>query len=667
MPIDVSMYGGGGREKDAFDYLGDLMQFKQQRQQLKSNEIVMERNKQLIQQRQMEIDEERAIGDAFKMYTPNAEPEVPGTPVPGQQQQSAFGAPELPNMGTPAPGMPGAQPLPGVPGQPQQAQQAQPSQPGQALEIGGKPAVAPGEPDIAKIVHHLNKTGYGKAAQTVYSGYIDQVKKKSDEMKATMEAENLKLDMGLAWLAGIPDTKDVLAQDAAYQRALPMVKKMLPQYAHLLPGKYDKGIVDQLIATGRTVAEQNAHEQLVFTKGQQAIENTRNLANDATKLYGEITTAVGSSLELAKNGADWDNRLGMFQIGFAHVPDNVRTAAFAQFGKWEGPQSAVHAGKLSMSFKERAAADATARNASVAERNAKVAEDNLARLQEDDKVELLPETVEFLSDAVARDPRILSILGTGSANNRAKVLNRVGEKYKNLDIVSQAAAYKANTAALVDTERRLANVSQYEATFLHNVGVMNEQIHKLVELKSPFLNQRVRDLQKGFTTDKTVSNFIVARDIAMAEAAKLTTGGSNLQGATTVSALSDFKNLISGDMTVGAMLDASKLIERDARNRVAAMEAGRDQIKKNIAATPRATMNFMAGQSPAEALASAGGAGTGAAPAAPTAGPEITDRAKLPTSKVPPNLSKQMTIMGGKTYFVTSDAQGNITALAEAK
>lgn len=518
MPVDTSIYGGGGagggsRGSSPFGMLGDIMALSQWGQDMRDRRQMAKWRQQQIDIREEQIADEDAIRGVIQKYA-------------------------LPD----------------------------------SSEVSWDDAI-----------NELDESGRGRAGLLLRSKVFEIRKNQALEIGEKLKSETAMFGFASNMLKSVKD-------DIGYQRVVPMLRKMVPQAAQFLPAEYDKDTIDQLITSGQTHSEHLAAQKEIFDRANTIMTNAHNWAKDEREwtaklptLEHELTNLGSGYLSLARNQQEWDASMTRFSAALTGLPSDTKASIIGKFGNW-GPGATERARMLGMSQAERSQErDRTLRRAMENQADNVVAS-------------LTPKGIDMMADAVAQGGEIPAF-GSGNAGTKARiqVINAAAEKYAGLDMVSQRAAAKAITAAIVDRTKQLSNISTYKAATMSNLDnfiTAAERVHNnWKSSKSPWLNTRIQDIGRNLLGDQDLAVLEAARTFALPEVTRII-NNPNLVGASTVSARKELNDAIPRGMNLGQAIQVVKLAKQDMLNRETSLQQEITDQQRILAMTPNSALGY---------------------------------------------------------------------------
>lgn len=188
-------------------------------------------------------------------------------------------------------------------------------------------------------------------------------------------------------------------------------------------------------------------------------------------------------------------------------------------------------------------------------------------------VQLTPEGLDAAALSFAKTG-IMPNLGMGSADMKAKIINRSAELVPKLDIAANKADFESNKKSLDQAVKLSDALKSFENTALKNMTILESSAKKVVDSGSPLLNTPLRAIDEKALGNTDLPVYRAARQIVVNEVAKLT-NNPNLSGQLSDSARKEVSELIPADMTLAQLLNLLPTLRQDMKNRTSSLD---DQI-----------------------------------------------------------------------------------------
>lgn len=200
---------------------------------------------------------------------------------------------------------------------------------------------------------------------------------------------------------------------------------------------------------------------------------------------------------------------------------------------------------------------------------------------------LTPEATDMTAKQFAMTGQLPPMgIGKAGASVRATIINRAADMYKNLDLPSQVAAYKANQASLTNVAKTLDTLSAFESTAGKNLDMFQTAMEKVPDTGSPLLNSPLRSLSQAALGDPDVAAAHAAGMVALREIARVT-NDPKLSGSLTDSARNEVANLINDkSATLAQVASVAKVLRQDMANVHTSLSEQKDAISQRIATPP---------------------------------------------------------------------------------
>lgn len=178
-------------------------------------------------------------------------------------------------------------------------------------------------------------------------------------------------------------------------------------------------------------------------------------------------------------------------------------------------------------------------------------------------------------------------MGKSGAAVRTSIINEAASIYKDLDLPSQVAAYKANQESLKKIQVQADAMKAFENTAGKNMDVFLGLASKVTDTGSPMLNKPIRSIQASTLGDTDQAAFNVALRTVIPEYAKIL-ANPGLSGQLSDSARKEIDNVVSGNATMGQLISSAKILKQDTANRRESYDQQIADIQKRIATPPGA-------------------------------------------------------------------------------
>lgn len=200
--------------------------------------------------------------------------------------------------------------------------------------------------------------------------------------------------------------------------------------------------------------------------------------------------------------------------------------------------------------------------------------------------ELSPEGLSLASRQYAMTGQLPPMgMGKQGARVRTQIINNAADIYKNLDLPSQTAAYKANQESLKKIQVQRDALGAFEETALKNLGVFLGAAAKVPDTGSPLFNKPLRGLTENVFGGADLTAYNTARRTVIPEFAKIL-ANPGLSGQLSDSARKEIEEVVSGNATLKQTIAAANVLKQDVENRRTAYDDQIKEITKRIATPP---------------------------------------------------------------------------------
>lgn len=179
-------------------------------------------------------------------------------------------------------------------------------------------------------------------------------------------------------------------------------------------------------------------------------------------------------------------------------------------------------------------------------------------------------------------------MGKQGAKVRTDIINAAAEEYKNLDLPTQVAAYKANQASLTKLQGQRDAIGSFEATAKKNIDLFLETAGKVVDTGSPLINTPLRMVSGKLLGSPDQAAFDAARQVAVNEIAKITSNPT-LAGTLSDSARHEIEAFNPASATLKQSVAVMRLLKQDMGNRTTSLDDQIKAIQQRIATKPGET------------------------------------------------------------------------------
>lgn len=176
-------------------------------------------------------------------------------------------------------------------------------------------------------------------------------------------------------------------------------------------------------------------------------------------------------------------------------------------------------------------------------------------------------------------------MGKTGAAVRTAIINQAANEYKDLDLPTQQAAYKANQNSLKVLQATTDKVSAFESTAGKNLDQFLSLADKIPDTGMPWLNAPIRSLDAKVLGSAGMAAANAARDVALREIARVT-NDPNLSGVLSDSARREVSALSPQDATFAQIKAVAKVLKQDMANVHDSLNVQLSDIRQRIATPP---------------------------------------------------------------------------------
>jgi hypothetical protein len=192
---------------------------------------------------------------------------------------------------------------------------------------------------------------------------------------------------------------------------------------------------------------------------------------------------------------------------------------------------------------------------------------------------LTPDAIDMLSDSYRKTGQ-MPAMGMRNAYAMRQVIDAAAAKGP-LDIASEGAAFKANTASLTGLVKQRDSVTAFENTAGKNLDLLLSQARGVMDTGSPLLNQPLRSLASNAFGDANVAAYNAARQVAVNEVAKVTSN-PGLSGSLSDSARHEVEAFNPANATMAQTIHVAQVLRQDMANRHQAYNEQIGDIQRRI-------------------------------------------------------------------------------------
>ncbi len=200
---------------------------------------------------------------------------------------------------------------------------------------------------------------------------------------------------------------------------------------------------------------------------------------------------------------------------------------------------------------------------------------------------LTPDAVKMTAKQFAMTGQLPPMgMGKAGAAVRTTIINAAADEYKNLDLPSQIAAYKANQKSLSNVTGTLDTLTAFENTAGKNLKQFVDLAGKIPDTGVPWLNMPVRLISDKMLGSPDMKAAKAAGDVALREIARVT-NDPKLSGVLSDDARKSVADLASSkDATLPQILAVAKVLQNDMANVHSSMSDQKSAIEDRIATPP---------------------------------------------------------------------------------
>lgn len=200
---------------------------------------------------------------------------------------------------------------------------------------------------------------------------------------------------------------------------------------------------------------------------------------------------------------------------------------------------------------------------------------------------LSPEARDMLAQQVLTTGVIPQVgAGRAGAGLKTMVLNRAAELGPDANLAGAKAAYHADTASLGKMQAQADAVNAFERTAMANLDRFLETAKGAVDTSSPLFNMPARKFQEKVAGDPRMTQFNVARQVAVQEVGKVLSGAMG-SAAISDSARHEVEQLLSPDASLAQIQAAADILRQDMHNRKAAYAAEIAGVRTRASGQPK--------------------------------------------------------------------------------
>lgn len=156
-------------------------------------------------------------------------------------------------------------------------------------------------------------------------------------------------------------------------------------------------------------------------------------------------------------------------------------------------------------------------------------------------------------------------MGKQGASVRTSIINEAANQYKDLDLPSQVAAYKANQKSLTNVTETLDTLESFSKAAGKNLDQFVTLASKLPDTGVPWANMPIRLLNDKLVGAEWAPAVNAARAVATREVARIT-GDPKLKGVLSDAARHEVDSLVPGDITFAQLKRVIPVLKADMDN-----------------------------------------------------------------------------------------------------
>lgn len=149
------------------------------------------------------------------------------------------------------------------------------------------------------------------------------------------------------------------------------------------------------------------------------------------------------------------------------------------------------------------------------------------------------------------------------------------------EISGKKIEYKADSSGLVALTKDLTAIEPFKVMLDTNVGIAKDLAKKVMKTDSTLANKPIAWIQQNVTGNPDVAEYMAQIQIVQTEAARVL-NNPRLVGQLTDSARHEMQNIVQGTMPLESTIRVLDRIKKDGDNRVNAMYAQSDAMKKKL-------------------------------------------------------------------------------------
>lgn len=163
------------------------------------------------------------------------------------------------------------------------------------------------------------------------------------------------------------------------------------------------------------------------------------------------------------------------------------------------------------------------------------------------------------------------------------IQNRAAEMFPGLDLTTNAANYDAAKKSLANTRQMYDAVEAFSRTAKRNADIARSYLGRLPELGSTWANMPLRELANKGAGNRDIAGFAAAIEVVVNEYAKIV-NNPRLVGQMPEGAVKEMRQIVDKNATVGQILTALDVLDKDSGNRRIELEGQMQIITERLGA-----------------------------------------------------------------------------------
>jgi hypothetical protein len=195
-------------------------------------------------------------------------------------------------------------------------------------------------------------------------------------------------------------------------------------------------------------------------------------------------------------------------------------------------------------------------------------------------VGLSPQALEMAAQLYAKTGQLPN-LGNRAVGAKAQIMENAAANNPGTDIASNKAVLHGDTTSFAALQKQSDSVNAFERTALANLDQFLGTAKGIVDTGSPLFNMPARKFQETVAGDPKMTQFNVARQVAVQEIGKVLSGAMG-NAAISDSARHEVEALLNPNASLAQIDAAAQILKRDMANRKAAMAAELSDIRTRM-------------------------------------------------------------------------------------